>query len=350
MIHAIIMAGGKGTRFWPFSRALKPKQFLEIIGEKSLLRYTLERLNQFVAPENTWIVGNYEQKEQLLLNQKSVPIDQILYEPFGKNTAPCIGWAALEILKKDPDAIMVILPSDHFIKDQTGFVNTIKIAVEFVQEKNCLVTIGIKPKFPHTGYGYIEVESSSDKVCKVTNFKEKPDLEIAKEYIAAGNYYWNSGIFVWHAKKILELIQNWLPDLAMSLENIALLDSKNQSYQQELAVEYEKIQGISIDYGILERSVAETFLVPADFDWNDIGSWGALEEFLDRDDKKNRFSHEVVALDSSNNLVFSKKRLVALIDVEDLIVIDTEDALLVLPKKSDQKIKELYEKLPGNYQ
>ena len=350
MIHAIIMAGGKGTRFWPLSRALKPKQFLEIIGEKSLLTYTMERLNGFIDPQNIWIVGNKDQSEELLLNRGSVPLDQILYEPMGKNTAPCIGWAALEVLKKDPNAILVVLPSDHYIKNELAFINTLKTATDFVSTHNCLATIGIKPSFPHTGYGYIEVEPSQSQVLKVKNFKEKPNLEVAKEYIATGNYYWNSGIFIWQAQKILDLISTFLPNLADNLNAIAKLDAKNQNYPQELALEYQKIKGISIDYGVMEQSIAETYLVPAAFDWNDIGNWGALEDFLEQDENQNSAAQKIVTLDSKNNLVFSKKRLVGLIDVNDLIVIDTEDAILVLPKKSDQKIRDLYEKLPKEYQ
>ncbi len=349
MIHAVIMAGGKGTRFWPVSRAIRSKQFIDVVGDESLLTLTIKRLKPFIKSENIWIVGNKDQKEYLLLNKLDVPEDQILYEPIGKNTAPCIGWAGVEIQKKDSSAMMIVLPADHLIQDHISFQETLNKAVVFAQQNQALVTIGIKPTFAHTGYGYIEIANKDEEINKVTAFKEKPDLTTAEDYLKTGKFFWNSGIFIWSVKKILDLIKLNLPDLALELTKLERLNYQDKNYQPVLNLVFQNMPSISIDYGIMEKAVNETYLIKSNFDWSDLGNWSSLEEFLIKDDNQNAFSNQIISLNSKNNLIYSQKRLIALVDVEDLIVVDSEDAILIMPKKSDQRIKELYEKLPQKF-
>jgi mannose-1-phosphate guanylyltransferase len=347
MLHVVIMAGGKGTRFWPLSRKVKAKQFIDIVGSKSLIKNTVERLHPLVSKKNIWVVTNKDQKKFLLKEKLGLPTDQILYEPCGKNTAPCIGWAAFEIHKKDPEAIMIVLPADHYIKKQANFRNTLKTAADFVKKNDCLMTIGIKPTFPHTGYGYIEVfkNTNKNKIEKINTFKEKPDFLTAQKYFTSGKFLWNSGMFVWKATKILGLLKKHLPNSYKTLAKIAKV-SQNPS---ELAKLYNKLESISLDYGIMEKSIDQTYLIESNFEWSDVGNWKALEELWQKDSDNNAIKGKVLSLGSKNNIVFAGKKLVTLIDVENLIVVEADDAILILPKNSDQKIKELYENLDEKY-
>lgn len=349
MIHAVIMAGGKGTRFWPLSRSVKAKQYLNIVGNKSLLAQTIDNLQPFIAKENIWIVSNQAQLPYLEEYKNYIPGDQILLEPVGKNTAPCIGWAAIEIQKKDPDATMIMLPADHFIENIPEYQKTLQIAVDTAQTKNNLVTIGVQPKFAHTGYGYIEVTEKSDAVLQVKAFHEKPNKKIAESYIETGKFFWNSGLFIWRANKILGLIEAFLPHNFEVLQKIAKIDTSNDSNRNELTRLFNEFESISIDYGIMEKSSNETCLVPATFSWSDIGNWIALDDFWQKDEQGNARKGQLIALDSKNNIVHSNKKLVTLVDVNDLIVVESDDALLILPKSSDQKIKDLYNELPEQY-
>lgn len=350
MIYAVIMAGGKGTRFWPLSRSVKAKQFLNVIGETSLLHQTVLRLSPLVSAEHIWVVGSDSQAALLTEHKNGVPDDQLLFEPAMKNTAACIGWAAFKLIEKDPDAIMVVLPSDHIIKESAKFRIIIKKAIQLVQSQNCLVTIGVQPTEAHTGYGYIEAEGAPiDDVYKVSAFHEKPDAEKARIFVESGRYFWNAGMFVWKAKKIIDLIHLYMPEHYRILSDIAKI-KPGRTYDSHLKTLYEQFTPISIDYGIMEKAFRETMVIKADFTWSDIGSWTALETFWERDRNQNAHRGELMALDSRRNVVYSDKRLVALIDVNDLVVVDTDDALLILPKSSDQKIRELVKNLPEQYQ
>jgi mannose-1-phosphate guanylyltransferase len=342
MIHAVIMAGGKGTRFWPLSRARKAKQYLKIISNESFLQATIKRLDGLVSAENVWIVSNREQQVFVEKNKGTVPSNQILYEPQGKNTAPCIGWVAQEIVKKDPEAIMIVVPSDQYIEPNTQFLRNLEEGIKFVEKTNSLVTIGITPTSPHTGYGYIQAQDKSAAISKVTAFKEKPNFSLAQSYVEAGNYYWNSGIFIWKAEKIITLIEKYMPALYKELQSLSKDPENLNKY-------YASMPSVSIDYGIMEHAVRETYVIKSTFNWSDIGNWTSLENFWPKDKDGNGFKAHLMALESKNNLIYSEKRLVGLIDINDLIIIDSEDALLILPKKSDQKIKDLYNILPDEY-
>ncbi|MBT3580803.1 mannose-1-phosphate guanylyltransferase [bacterium] len=348
MLHVVIMAGGKGTRFWPLSKKIKAKQFLNILGNKSLLKTTIERLHPLIDKKNIWIVTNQNQKKFLLKEKLGIPTSQILYEPIGKNTAPCIGWAAFEIIKKDPKATMIVLPSDHLIKKEAKFRETLKTAVNFVKKNNCLMTIGIKPTFPHTGYGYIEIfkNINKQKIEKINTFKEKPDFITAQKYVKSEKFLWNSGMFIWQASKILELIEKYMPTNYQILAQIA---KTKKSEVKKLTDLYQQLDSISIDYGIMEKAIDQTYLIESSFIWNDIGNWISLEEVWPQDHHNNAKKGKLITLNSKNNITYSEKKLIALIDVENLIVVESEDAILVLPKKSHQKIKELYENLDEKY-
>jgi mannose-1-phosphate guanylyltransferase len=348
MLHVVIMAGGKGTRFWPLSRSGLAKQYLNVIGKKTLIELTIERLSPLVKPENIWIVTNKSQKKYIKQFAKEIPSKNILYEPVGKNTAPCIGWAAIEIIKKDSLATMIVLPADHFINEKTIFQNAIKAAIKQIEKENSLVTIGIPPTFAHTGYGYIEVKNNNSNVLQVKKFHEKPAKDIAEQYIKKGNFFWNSGMFIWKASKILSLIQKHLPKNYEILQNIYNLE-KDKNYQQNIETEFDKFESISIDYGIMEKAYEDTKMIKAEFGWNDIGNWSSLEDFWPKDENNNAAKANLLCVDSKDNIVYSEKRLVSLVDIENLIVVDTPDALLILPKSSDQKIKNLYNKLPKKY-
>ncbi|NQY74620.1 MAG: NTP transferase domain-containing protein [Candidatus Margulisbacteria bacterium] len=348
MIQVVIMAGGIGTRFWPLSRKRLAKQFLHIIDHKSLLEHTLDRLSGFVENQNIWVVGNHDQSKHLKPLLQSIPEDQVLLEPMGKNTAPCIGWAATELLKKDPDATMVVLPADHFIKDIDSFQNTLRQAVEHVGTSHDLLTIGIQPTHPHTGYGYIEAQDTQSPLSSVKRFREKPGLEQAELFLKTGGFYWNSGIFVWRADTILDLIKTYLPHNHSVLQSINSL-KHDSDYQNNLAACFEQFQNISIDYGIMEHAVEQTVVLKAGFDWSDVGNWNALDSFWEKDNQQNAVKGHYLGLNSNNNIIYSSKRLVSTINVSNFIIIDSEDALLILPKSSDQEIRKLYEKLPDSH-
>ena len=346
MIHAIVMAGGKGTRFWPLSRAVKAKQFLKIVGDQTLIEQTIDRVK--LVADQIWIVGNECHEPFFAEIEPSLAPDHILYEPEGRNTAPCIGWAAAEVLKKDPDGIMVVLPSDHCITHPKEFRRLINKAIDLVKHDDCLVTLGIKPTFPHTGFGYIETKSVTNEVGQVVRFREKPNYDTAVRFIKNGGFYWNAGIFVWKAKTIFDLIKTHIPEDAAAYDRLLHHDEGDD--HADLIATFGTLQKISIDFAVMEQATSVTRIIPADIGWDDIGSWGALEQHWSKDEAGNASRANVVAVNSRNNIVYSESKLVALIDVDNLVVVETKDAILVLPKRSDQKIRELYEQLPEGYQ
>ena len=346
MIFTVIMAGGKGTRFWPLSREIKAKQFLKLSNNNSLIENTISRMTGLSKPEEILVVSNKNQTKYLKKIEALIPQKNILKEPIGKNTLPCIAWAAIECLKKANDPIMVILPSDHHISPVKTFHSTINEAIKEVQENNTLVTLGIKPTHAHTGYGYIQVDDNHKKIRKVKAFKEKPNKNIANQYLKKGNYFWNAGIFIWKASKIIELIETYYPTLSPLLEELRKTPA---SHTKQLRSIFEAFPTISIDYGILEHEAQNMRLIPANFKWNDIGNWSALQQFLKLDNQDNAYKTDFIQLNSKNNIAYSEKKLIACIDVDNLVIVDSDDALLILPKSSDQKIKELYDKLPKKF-
>ncbi len=346
----VILAGGSGTRFWPLSRKKHPKQLMSVFGGKSMLQRTVERVLP-LHPKRILVITNTvqarESAEQLEY-LKDVPID-IIEEPVGRNTAPAIGLAAAIIVEHDPDGVMVVLPADHYITDEDEFRKTLLRARETAQN-GYLVTLGITPDRPETGYGYIEADKNLRGAgpYPVVRFVEKPVLEKALEFLDSGNFYWNSGMFVWQARVILDAIKQHMPELHAGIMKIdfstdvwELADLKPQ-----IAAIYADIRGESIDYGVMEKA-KNVEVVPADFGWSDVGSWRALPEVIEPDGDGNVVinARESVTIDSRGCLAYGGGRMVALVGVEGLVVVATSDALLVCAEERAQEVKKVVEEL-----
>lgn len=340
-VYGLIMAGGGGTRFWPLSRKRVPKQLLNLDGKEVMLNETIDRISGVVDKEDIFIVTNTEQVDLTkIVTAERVLEDHILAEPSARNTAACIGYGAMEILKKYGDGIMCILASDHYIKDEEAFRNVLKKAVETAEKTDGLVTIGIKPTFPSTGYGYIKSEElPGESYQKVLEFVEKPDLERAITYVESGNYAWNSGMFVWKASTIMRYFEKLLPDIYDKLMIIG--ETMGTASEKEvLWAIYDTIPKISIDYGIMERA-DRVYMLEGDFGWNDIGSFDSLPALYTADENGNVVRGESVLVDSRENVIIGDRKMIACVGVENLIVVDTEDALLVCSKNRAQDVKEV---------
>ena len=346
-VCAVIMAGGVGTRFWPRSREKSPKQFLEIVGKGTMIQNTVSRLEQFVDIRDTFVVTNRVQKSLVTKQLPALPDQNIIVEPVGRNTAPCIGLAALHVRAIDPDAVMVVLPADHIIQDALEFQRVITVAVETAYESSSLITIGIRPTHPETGYGYIQMFNEvgdhnpyfSRGVLKVKTFAEKPNLQTAERFLASGDFLWNSGMFVWRVDAILDQIQKCLPDLYTELQKVEAVVGTGQ-YQPTVEKVYGIIRGISIDYGVMEKADA-VYVIPGEFGWNDIGSWSEVHRASGKDERGNSITGKVIQKDTTNSLIYSPDKLVATIGVDDLIIINTDDALLICRKGRSQDVKEI---------
>ena len=327
-LHAVILAGGSGTRFWPVSRQDRPKQFLALAGKESLLRQTIRRVAPKVLAENIWIVANRRYQKEIKRHTFGLGIraSQVLWEPKGKNTAPAILWAAARIHARDPRAVMAVLPSDHLIQNARAFLNTLDKAVRLARHDQ-LVTFGIVPTRPETGYGYLKTRKVGN-ILRVERFIEKPDLARAKDFVARKDFLWNSGMFVWKTEAILEAFRKYLPSVYAARGNMLKA--------------WPKLPAISIDYGILEKA-RNVAAVAADIGWSDLGSWESLAEILPKDKSGNSLKGSVTMLDCRNSLVWADKRLVATVGIHDLVIIDTPDALLVCPKHLSQEVKKLIE-------
>ncbi len=360
-IFAVILAGGSGTRFWPLSRETYPKQMLSLMGEESLLHQTIRRIEGFVPPENIWIVVTEEKARDIRFHLAPLgPMAskiRLILEPLGRNTAPAIGFAALHLARLCPESIMIVMPADHAIPDKEKFLEALKLTLRGAQEGH-LVTFGIKPNRPETGYGYIRVDQSAEinlkGLLKVASFVEKPDLRTAQAYLSDGRYFWNSGIFVWKTSKILSEIEIHLPDLYNTLQEMDSLlypssFGSSKPFQPEqvsdLCAElYAKLESTSIDYGIMERS-HHILMVPAHFQWSDLGSWSALDEMMEKDEDGNILKGNVIDLGSRESTVFAGERLVATIGLNQMVVVDTPDATLVSPKDRVQEVRKIVEAL-----
>ncbi|NFI51507.1 mannose-1-phosphate guanylyltransferase/mannose-6-phosphate isomerase [Clostridium botulinum] len=348
-ITAVVMAGGKGERFWPRSRKSLPKQFLSLTDDgKTMIQLTIERLKSLVNIEDVYIVTNKDYKKLVVEQIPGIPEENILLEPIAKNTAPCIGLAAMHIKKKYEDAVMLVLPSDHLIKYNEIYIDTLKEAVEVAKEDDNLITIGITPSYPETGYGYInfgrdENDIKRNNVYRVKRFVEKPNLETAKEYLSSGRYLWNSGMFVWKATTILDNFKEYLSDIYEGLDKIYnSMDTDN--YNEILINEFSKFRSESIDYGIMERA-NNIYTIPGSFGWDDVGSWLALERINKSNDDGNVVKGNVITINSKNSIIQAQDKLIATIGMEDLIVVDTDDALLIANKDSTQEVKKIIENL-----
>ncbi len=344
----VIIAGGGGTRFWPLSRQRRPKQLINLSGSDIMVNEAIGRMSTVVDKENIFIVTSEKQYDSMLeATNGKVYEGNIISEPEARNTAACIGLAAIEILKKYGDGIMIITPADHYIKDIPTLSKTFEHAVEVASSNDKLITIGINPSFPSTGFGYIKYDSNSLDLAKpVLEFKEKPTESKAKEYIENGYYLWNSGMFIWKASLILKKFKELVPDIYSNLIEISkAINTEKES--EALHSIYPKIRSISIDYAIMEPSskFGDVLVIPSDFGWNDVGSWDMMDVIHQPDENGNVFVGDVIGIDSRNNVAFSSSRIITLLDVENVVVVETEDAIMVCSKDKAQNVKRIVDKL-----
>lgn len=343
---ALIMAGGRGERFWPKSRANKPKQFLALTDDsKSMIQLTVERILPLVKLDDIFVATARDYYTLVREQLPDLPVENILCEPVGKNTAPCIGLGAVHMAQRYGDAVMFVLPSDHLIKNQDTFLDTLSDAAALAENGQNLVMLGIRPESPETGYGYIKMKDCQPdaNVHKVECFVEKPDLETAKEYLASGEYLWNSGMFVWRASVILNNMKRYLPEIYNGLCRIG--ESIGSDVENEvLQKEFEAFRAESIDYGVMEKA-ENIYTLTGKFGWDDVGSWLAVARLKKSDEMGNVFCGNVVDIGVKKCIVQGEKRVVALVGVENLVVVDTGDALLVCNKAHTGEIKQVLERL-----
>jgi len=353
--HAVILAGGRGTRFWPRSRARTPKQLLSIIGKETMLEQTVARLRPLIPADRIWTVTNAEQAAEVRKQLPAAARPRVLTEPVGRNTAAAIGLAAIHVRHAaSGDALLAVLPSDHYIANPERYRVIVRAALDLAKEKGRMAVLGIPPTRPETGFGYIErmgeaLDSRGFPVFRVRRFTEKPALAVAKEYAGSGDYQWNAGMFFWRASTFLENLENYLPKTYEALESLAKSIGK-RGYEKRLGAVYPKLENISVDYAILEPATREqgpprVFVVPADIGWSDIGSWNAVYELQAKRPGENVFAGAGYVIDAEGNFFWSPSKFVAAIGVRDLVVIDTPDALLVCPRDRVQEVGRIVKKL-----
>ena len=352
--YAILMAGGVGSRFWPVSTTDNPKQFHDMLGTgETLIQKTFNRLNRFIPSENIFILTNEIYNDLVLEQLPGIRPTQVVLEPAMRNTAPCILYAALKIYKEDPDALMVVAPSDHWIEDEKAFENNVIQCFDKCKDTAALCTLGIKPSFPNTGYGYIEYktegEANGDALRTVAQFREKPDYKTAKGFLEQGNFLWNAGIFMWSAKTIIDAFARYQPEMYSLFEaGIPLYNTKEEA--AFVASEYPKAENISIDYAILEHA-ATTLVLPASFDWNDLGTWGSLyDKLVDNGDKNVMINGQLWNQDAMGNMIrVPRNKLVVIEGLNDYIIVDKEEVLMIVPKSKEQEIKNIRASVAENY-
>lgn len=343
---ALIMAGGRGERFWPKSRKSLPKQFLSLTDDgKTMIQLTVERILPLVKMEDIYISTNRDYKELVRQQLPEIPEENILCEPVGRNTAPCIGLGAVHMRKKYEDAVMYVLPSDHLIKYTSIFLSTLTDAGEVAEQGENLVTLGITPDCPETGYGYIKFlpDQMLGRAFEVDRFVEKPDLETAKEYVASEQYLWNSGMFIWKVSTILKNLETYLPETYQGLNRIADAIGTEEE-EMVLEKEFSAFQSESIDYGIMEKA-KNIYILSGSFGWDDVGSWLAVGRIKKSNEFGNVINGNTVTVDTKNCIIQGGKKLIATVGIEDIIVVDTEDALLICEKDSAGNIKKVLENL-----
>lgn len=348
-IYAVIMAGGSGTRFWPWSRKNTPKQLLKIVGERSMLQRTVERISPSFSPKQILIVTNTLHKEQVQKQLPLIPSENIIAEPMGKDTAPCIGLAATIIHKIDKDSTMVVMTADHMIEPAEQFVRMIETAVDVVNKNNSLLTMGIKPTEPSVNYGYIHcgkqiLEKNGFRVYEVISFREKPDKKTARQFVDTGEYCWNGGVFVWKTARILDCLTQCTPRLAQGLQQIgASLGTKHE--RTTIEREYQAFEKISIDYAVMEKA-KDVVVVEVNFTWDDVGSWNAIERWNKKDVSGNTILGMHHGIDTHSCIIVNNENhLITTIGVSDVIVVHTKDATLICNKQSSEQIKKLVEEL-----
>ena len=346
-IYGVVMAGGSGTRFWPLSRKEKPKQLLNLSGKDVMLNEAIDRLATITQRDNIFIVTNIKQAKAVeSITKERIPKENILSEPDARNTAACIGYAAVEIIKKYGDGVMVITPADHYIKDVPELTRLFNLAISTAEKTNKLITIGITPTYPSTGFGYIQAKAEESEVKQVISFKEKPDEETAKKYIKSGDYSWNSGMFIWKASVILEKYKEFVLDIYDDLKKIqsAIGTDKEQETINKI---YPNIRKISIDYAVMEPASHknEVLVIPGDFGWNDIGSWDMLNVIHEPDGDGNISVGDVIQIDTKNTYAYSTSRIVTTLGVENLIIVETPDAVMITTKDRAQDVKAIVEEI-----
>ncbi|AUP80280.1 mannose-1-phosphate guanylyltransferase [Flavivirga eckloniae] len=362
--YAILMAGGVGSRFWPVSTQDFPKQFHDMLGTgDTLIQKTFHRLAKLIPEENIFILTNERYNDLVFEQLPSVTKRQVVLEPAMRNTAPCILYASLKIQKENPDAVMIVAPSDHWIEDENAFSENVQEAFNFCSQNDALMTLGIQPTFPNTGYGYIEYEKEtietgepvvssvevSSGVRSVNQFKEKPVYEVAKQYIEQGNFLWNAGIFMWSVKSVVKAFKNNQPELfALFEKGIAVYNTDlEDGFIQE---NYGKAENISVDYAIMEKS-SNVYVIAADFDWNDLGTWGSLYDKLDKDETKNAVVNaRTLTEDASGNMIRTKNDKIVVVDgLQDYIIVDKDEVLLIFPKTKEQDIKKVLQNVKDKF-
>lgn len=337
-MKAVILAGGTGKRFWPLSRRARPKQFLALAGERSLLRQTVDRLLTWLEPEAIWVSTTVSLAEAVAAELPMVPRRQILAEPEGRNTAPAIGWAVVSLPEEERDDVVGVFPADHRVTDVEAFARTVRAAAEVAAGTGRVMTLGVVPRWPETGYGYLELAEMLDEsigLRRVERFTEKPEAEIAERFVASGDYYWNPGIFLFRGRTMLAHLERYEPEIATGLAEI-------ERRPERLGEIYPRLPAISIDYGVMEK-LTDLATLPLDCGWSDLGSWAALEELLATDGDDNALHGDVVALEASGNVLFAEEGTVAVLGVDDLVVVRTADAVLVIPKERSQEVRRLVE-------
>jgi mannose-1-phosphate guanylyltransferase len=347
--YGLILAGGRGTRFWPRSRRANAKQVLRFFGDRSLIQQTVDRLRPILPPERIWILTNDHLRAEIVRQLPEVPKKQILAEPAQRNTAPAIGLAARILESIDPEAVMGVFPADQVIEKSRGYVRLLRPAFQAAAEGQ-IVVLGIKPRWAETGYGYIEfpggvtaARSDADHVVEVRSFREKPDSATAQRFLEAGHFYWNAGMFFWRASVLLDALREFLPKTATLLASIPAFGSRQ--FAARLAKAFPLCENISIDYAVLERAKNVAGIPAGDIGWNDVGSWNAVYELQKRDAQGNACRADVLIESSSGNYVDAEKKLVALLGVKDLIVVDTPDALLIADRSRAQQVGEIVKRL-----
>jgi mannose-1-phosphate guanylyltransferase len=345
--YGLIMAGGRGTRFWPRSRKRNAKQVLRFFGERSLIQQTVDRLKAVIPPENIWIVTNEFLRQEIRKQLPEVPKRQIIAEPAQRNTAPCIALAAQILASADPRAVMGVFPADHLILKEARFRNFVKAAFR-AAETNSVVVLGIQPRWAETGYGYIEfpksVHPGDGSALAVTSFREKPDAKTAQGFVEQGHFFWNAGMFFWRASAVLDLMRHHQPKTATLLAGLPSVESK--AFTRQLAAVYPLCENISVDYGIIEKAQQVTGLALDDIGWSDVGSWEAVYDLARKDANGNACRNALIAEDSRGNYVDANKT-VALLGVENLVIVDTPDALLVAHRGRAQDVSKIVKRLDG---
>ena len=334
MLSALIMAGGKGTRFWPLSTEEKPKQFLSLIGEDTMIRMTVERIKPIIPIERIFICTGEKYVELVKEQLPEIPLENIIVEPEGRNTAPCIALSALIMKRRFNDVNMLVLPSDHLIRKEEKFREIVLEGNNYILEhKNAIITLGIKPNRPETGYGYIKFNKhdiENKNIIKVEKFVEKPNLELAEKYILDGSYLWNGGMFLWEANNIINQIKKFAPSIYYALKDIEHVD--NRILQKVIDKNYKNTEAISIDYAVLEKS-EDIFVIPSDIEWDDIGTWKSVERYKPKDMDNNIINGNVKVIDSKSNIAINSNKKIVMIGIEDIMTLETEDTIFIVNKE-----------------